>query len=147
MFKKYLLLGTAVVFLTGCSFSGIKKSIKKILPASSTEQLILEKISNNAPTLSLGEIISYDWEYIRFIRPYQIKKMYGQTLNQKDDTACQWVILGKEKKTQTDSVLEIFSIQRETLDCTNLPDKTFGRNDAIFLIRDGQLKERKKFKR
>lgn len=144
--KKYLILTLVIFLLPACSLGGVKQKIKSVLPQPSTEKLIREKIANNTQTLSLGEIIAYDWEYVRFIRPYQTKKIYGQTFAQPDDTVCQWVILGKDD-TQTDAVLESFSIERDVIDCVKLPDETFGKSDAIFLVRDGELQERKKFKR
>jgi hypothetical protein len=146
MFKPYIVSAVLLVFLTGCSLTSVKKSIKNRLPAASTENIILEKIANNAFTLSLGEIVSYDWEYLRFIRPYQTKKIHGQTLSQPNNKACQWVILGKNSEAK-EVILETFSIDRATLDCIDLPDKVFGKSDTIFLVRDGKLKERKKFKR
>jgi hypothetical protein len=144
--KKLIILSLALVTLSACSFSQIKQKINNVMPKPSTEDVVREKISTNAQTLSLGEIIDYDWEYVRFIRPYQTKKIYGETFAQVDDKACQWVVLGKDSAGE-DSILENFSIERKTIDCVDLPEKTFGKSDSIFLVRDGKLQERKKFKR
>lgn len=144
--KKILLLSFALVLLSACSMTSLKQKVKNVLPKPSTEKIVREKIENNAQTLSLGEIIAYDWEYVRFIRPYQTKKIYGETFKQSDDSACQWVVLGKNKDGE-DAILEEFTIEREVVDCVALPEKTFSKGDSIFLVRDGQLKERKKFRR
>lgn len=105
------------------------------------QEIIEKKIENNTGVLNLLEIKEVEWSGLRFIRPYQRRQILGEEFNQQTNENCLWVFLGKDK------VVESFEISREKADCIDLPDKVFTPEESIFLLRDGKLEERKRFKK
>ena len=101
----------------------------------------MKALKNNTSVLNLTELTDYQWEHMRFIRPYQKKNILGKEYAQNDDKACLWVFVANKE------VAETFVVPRETVDCIDLPNQVFKPSEAIFIIDDGSLKVRKKFQR
>lgn len=113
-------------FLMGCVQGGFSAKLKSLI----------EKERNS---VNIGEITTFEWDYLRILHPYESRNLFGEKLEQKNSDACLWVF------AKEDVIVERYEIAREEVECKELPTKTFSRGDSIFLIRDGKLVERKKF--
>lgn len=91
-------------------------------------------------SVKISDLTSFEWTDLRILHPYESKTLMGTKYEQSDDKACLWVFMDAEK------VVKTVSVSREDVDCIDLPSTTVQNENALFLIRDGKLKERKKFK-
>ncbi|MCK5460754.1 hypothetical protein KAI58_02115 [Candidatus Gracilibacteria bacterium] len=122
--KKLLILSVCIL-LVGCG--GIQSKVEEKIEAGGVINLFEEDIDQ-------------DWKGLRILKPYQKKNILGQSFEQKDDQNCLWVFLGREK------IIESFPISRSVADCLKLPETLYQPNEAIFILKNGELKIREEFK-
>jgi len=101
---------------------------------------ISKAIEEERLSVFVNDMTDFEWDDLRIFHPYESRTVFGKAFDQSDDSICLWVF------AKDGVVVKEVSIAREKVECIDLPTETFSRSDARFLIKDGKLSERKKFK-